>query len=81
MAVIGSLRGVDAVVLNEGGSWQRSVIRASGADLIVIGDDLASKDYYGQLGITQAWLDQHRIQLVYVPRTGDYSSTAIKARA
>ena len=78
MAIITELRTVDNVVLNTGGSAQATLILESKADLLVIGDDWAKRDYYTQLGITQRWLDVNRIQLVYVPRTGDWSSTAIK---
>lgn len=81
MAVIGALKGVNEVVLNDGGMWQSSIIEQSGADLIVVGDDWAGRDYYAQLGVTQRWLDNNRIQLVYVPRTGGFSSTTLKARA
>lgn len=81
MAVIDGLQMVNYVIPNRGGALQRDVILDSGADLIVIGDDWAAKDYYGQLHITQGWLDANGIQLVYVPRTGEWSSTAIKTRA
>lgn len=79
-AIIRELKIVDEVLINLGGEHQQKLILRSGADLLVIGQDWACKDYYGQLGITQGWLDQHGIQLVYVPRTGNWSSTAIKAR-
>lgn len=78
MGVIAALEDVDHVRLNAGGWWQRNVILESQADLIVVGDDWAARDYYTQLGITQKWLDSHDIQLVYVPRTGPWSSTQIK---
>lgn len=77
-AVIGALSMVDSVVMNYAHDSQATVIRNATTDLLVIGQDWALKDYLSQLGITQQWLDEQNIQLCYVPRTGDWSSTEIK---
>lgn len=69
---------VDKVVLNHGGDTQAELIEKINPDVLLIGLDWAFKDYYSQLGISQKWLDERDIQLVYVPRTGDWSSSEIK---
>jgi glycerol-3-phosphate cytidylyltransferase len=56
----------------------RGLILANKANFVVIGSDWAKKDYYAQMGFTQAWLDEHKIQLIYVPYTEHISTTAIK---
>lgn len=48
-------------------------------NLIVIGSDWARKDYLGQLGITQDWLDSLDISLCYVPYTKGISSTFLRS--
>lgn len=80
-AVIAALRTVDRVLMNASHDEQATLIESVAPDLLVIGQDWALKDYMGQLGISQQWLDDRNIQLCYVPRTGDWSSTAIKSRA
>lgn len=45
---------------------------------LVIGSDWAKKDYYTQLGVTQRWLDERDIQLIYVPYTEGISSTKFR---
>lgn len=76
--VIANLNMVDLVVENNNHRDQANLIDEMMPDLIVVGQDWALKDYVGQLGITQEWLDTRDIQLCYVPRTGHWSSTGIK---
>jgi len=78
-AVIAALRTVDEVVSNDTRLKQGELIEQARPDLLVIGQDWALKNYLNQLAIGQSWLDDRNIQLCYVPRTGDWSSTAIKA--
>jgi len=47
-------------------------------DAIVIGADWRDRDYLGQLGVTQEWLDERGIVVVYVPLLAGYSSTALR---
>ena len=48
-------------------------------NILAVGDDWLHKDYFAQIGVTQEWLDEHGIKLVYITR--DYhSSTELKAR-
>jgi len=77
---INQLDMVDSVLINYGGANQAALINQVNPDFLVIGLDWAFKDYYGQLGITREWLEERNIQLAYVPRTGDWSSTEIKFR-
>lgn len=78
-AVIAQLRDVTEVVKNTGGPDQPYLIQKVMPDVLVVGDDWAAKDYLTQINVTQKWLDDHNIQLCYVPRTGDWSSTGIKS--
>lgn len=77
--VIAGFRDVDRVVINRELLGQPMLIETVAPDCIVIGQDWALKDYLAQLRITQRWLDERNIQLCYVPRTGDWSSTEIKS--
>ena len=49
-------------------------------DILVVGSDWARKDYRAQLGISQDWLDEHDISILYVPRTPGISSTQLRAQ-
>lgn len=46
--------------------------------VIAVGDDWQDRDYPGQLGVTQDWLDARRIRVVYLPRTAGVSSTQLR---
>lgn len=76
--VIAATTLVDDVVLNTSHDGQSYLILDCKPDLLVIGQDWALKDYPAQLGVRPNWFEDHGIQLVYVPRTGDWSSTALK---
>ena len=80
VGVINRLEVVDEVIVNYGGSNQAALINKVNPDILAIGTDWATRDYYGQLGITQEWLDERDIQLVYLPHGTRYSSTEIKKR-
>ena len=77
-AVIAALSMVDRVVKNTTHLGQAALIEDAHPDILVVGQDWALKNYLAQLGIGQSWLDARNIQLCYVPRTGDWSSTEIK---
>lgn len=77
--LVAAVRYVDEVVQNTG-FWQPALIEACSPDMIVIGSDWATKDYYRQLGITQGFLDNRDIAMCYVPRSGDWSTTELKGR-
>lgn len=65
----------------ENRSAGRELIELVRPDVLVIGSDWATKDYYKQIDVTQEFLDNHRITMIYVPRVPGYSSTEMKSRA
>lgn len=69
---------VDETIINWDDWAQPKVIENAHPDILVVGQDWALKDYTRQLKITQDWLEKRNIQLAYVPRTGDLSSTTLK---
>lgn len=68
------------VVPNEGGTDSSMAIDKVKPNILAIGSDWATKDYYGQMGITQDWLDERGIWMVYINRTKGVSTTDIKER-
>lgn len=50
------------------GRTQAEGISLTSPDVIAVGSDWQGKDYLGQLGIDQAFLNERGIQIVYVPR-------------
>jgi cytidyltransferase-like protein len=96
MKILREFRSVDFVVPNTGwenGGWTIDWIRSEAEayaleneiqytnTFLVIGTDWAPpKDYYGQLGIDQGWLDSRNITMLYVPRIEGYSSTEVRER-
>jgi len=79
-AVLMGCRYVDSVVENIGGADSKLAILNVLPDFVVIGDDWAKKDYYAQMHFTQAWLDELKIVLCYVPYTQGVSTTDLKKR-
>ena len=71
---------VDEVIENKFGSDSKPAILSVDPDIIAIGDDWASKDYYSQMKFDQQWLDDKDIVLVYIPYTKGISSSQIKDR-
>jgi len=70
----------DKVVCNTGNEDSTEAIERVQPHIIAIGTDWASKDYYGQMGFSQEWLDIRNIVMVYIPYTKDVSSTIIKQK-
>lgn len=64
-ALVRSVRYVDDVVPNDGVE-QSALIEKLQPDVLAVGVDWASKDYYGQIGVTPQWLHERGITLVYV---------------
>lgn len=79
-AILMACRYVDSVVENIGGVDSKPAILNVLPDFVVIGDDWAKKDYYAQMQFTQAWLDELKIVLCYVPYTQGVSTTDLKKR-
>jgi cytidyltransferase-like protein len=79
-AMVEGIRSVDEVWLLDQQD-AKPTINALNPDFIVIGVDWAPpKDYYAQLQITQEFLNERDIALLYLDRLGDHSSTNLKAK-
>lgn len=78
--VLRGCRWVYDVIPNVGGADSREAIESVQPDCVAIGSDWARKDYYGQMGFDQDWLDARGIVLAYVPYTGGISSSVIRER-
>lgn len=77
--VIGACRYVAAVIEQNSDSLAQ-LLQSVKPNFLVIGSDWARRNYYKQIGVSQDWLDEHRVALVYAPRTRVLSSTDVKAR-
>ena len=77
--VVGACSFVDWVAVHEDRTTTRRLIADTDPDIIAVGDDWKDRDYLGQLGVTQDWLDSRGIEVVYVPRTTSVSSSAIRS--
>jgi len=72
---------VDEVIPNTGGADSKPAILKSGANIVAIGTDWVTRDYYKQMNFTQSWLDNHGIVLIYLPDSRNLiSTTEIKER-
>ena len=80
VAVLRSCRFVDDVVVNVGGADSKVAILSVMPDVIVVGDDWRNKDYCKQMGFSEEWLSEHKIQIVFVPYTKTISTTEIRGR-
>jgi cytidyltransferase-like protein len=76
-----SCRFVDLVVCNVGDENSGIAIDVIRPDVIAIGDDWQDKDYLGQLGITEEWLEARRLYIEYIPRTRGVSSSMLRGVA
>lgn len=81
MDVVAACRYVDEVVVNEGGYDAKPTINEVKPTWIVHGDDWTGDDYLAQLGVTQDWLNERDIGLVYLPYTHGISSGDLLERA
>lgn len=80
LRVVAACRYVDRVLWNMGGRDSKPAIEAVGPNIIAVGSDWESKDYFGQLDVTQDWLDAHHIRIVYLPYTAGISTSQIRGR-
>jgi cytidyltransferase-like protein len=68
------------VIQNWGDASSRKTMEGLGTRLpnvILAGDDWAGKDYLKQLGIDEAWLTRHKVNIVYFRRIGGLSSSRL----
>lgn len=75
--VLESLRFVDLVIRGDN-RRTRKELEAIRPSIVAVGSDWVTKDIYRQYGVTQEWLDDRRIELIYFPYTNGISSTMIK---
>ena len=80
MTVLCHLDCVDEVVTNFGGKDSKPSILFSKATHILHGDDWTGESLMAQMGLTQEWLDEHKIKMLYVPYTKGISTTQIISR-
>jgi glycerol-3-phosphate cytidylyltransferase len=83
MAAAQACRWVDKVVVNIGDEdTGKTIDSLTGVKVIYIahGDDWTGNSLLGQLGISQEWLDERSIQMLYVPYTRGISSSDIIRR-
>lgn len=76
-SVVSSCRYVDRVVRGSGRD-SKPVIESVGPDIIAVGSDWESRDYLGQLDVTQGWLTERGIRIEYLPYTEGISSSQIR---
>jgi glycerol-3-phosphate cytidylyltransferase len=70
MAIISALRNVNSVFIEESMEYKREYIISNNADFLAMGDDWAGKfDCFNDI-----------CKVIYLPRTNDISTTAIKER-
>lgn len=78
--IVSMMQGVDATFIHLGSHQTGINILEWQPDIIAVGDDWKDRDYLGQLGVSQDWLDARGIEVVYIPRTTGVSSSEIRAR-
>lgn len=79
VSVLESCRYVSRVVVNEGGADSKPSIIKVNPDIIVMGTDWISR-YREQLQVTDQWLVEQGIKMVFLQYTDGISTTAIKKR-
>lgn len=80
LEMVRACRFVDIAVVNHGDEDSRITLEVIAPEIIVIGDDWLDpggdeRRYHAQLGVTPEWLAEHRMRIVYVPRTRGVSTT------
>lgn len=79
--LVQAIRYVHDVVPNDGLD-QSALIASLEPDVLAVGVDWATRDYYSQVGVTSQWLYERGISLVYVAHEHslDISSTMLRTR-
>ena len=78
--VLRELRSVDQVIENWGGADSKQAIEFVAPDYIMIGSDWHERDYFGQMGIDEQWMQENACGVVYYPYTPGVSTTELKSR-
>ena len=80
LAVVNSCKYVDYAFIMDSYENQPFFIEENNPDLIVMGSDWQSKDYFKQLCINQDFLDRIDAQMLFLPYTEGISTTQIIER-
>lgn len=75
LAVLREIRSVDRVIVNTGNEDSRPSILFADADCVIHGSDWTGVNLMKQMGLTEAWLREHKIDLITVPYTDGVSTT------
>jgi glycerol-3-phosphate cytidylyltransferase len=81
--VLQAIRYVSKVIPNVSGADSKPAILEAKPDLVIIGSDWApetGRDYYAQMQFTPTWLYEHGIELCYVNRQREISTTDLRRR-
>lgn len=78
--VLWSCRYVTHVVENEGGEDSCPAILRAMPRYIAHGDDWTGPELMEQMGLRQSWLDEHGIEMLYIPYTKGISTTDLIER-
>lgn len=77
IVVIGTNKYVDEVVINTGDKDSKPAILKAQATHILHGDDWMGDSLMEQMGLTEEWLKEHDIKLIYKPYTQGISTTKL----
>lgn len=80
MFIIEEFHSVSYVTVNDGDEDSRPAIRRVKPDYIAHGDDWTGEALMKQMFLTQEFLDEHRIEMMYVPYTKSISTSDIIQR-
>lgn len=79
--IIESLRQVDEVIVNYGDEDSKPAILECGPRFIIHGDDWPLASYLRQLDVTEEWLAERGIEIIFPPYTVGVSTTRIIAQS
>jgi len=78
IVVVGTNKFVDEVIINKGGKDSKPAILQAKATHILHGDDWTGESYLNQLDVTEDWLKENNIQVIYKPYTQGVSTTKLR---
>jgi glycerol-3-phosphate cytidylyltransferase len=77
--ILESCRYVDSVIMHDNDfNSTETIDSVCNVNIIAVGDDWKSKNYYQQMGFTDAWLEERNIKLIYLPYGNLMNTTKIK---
>lgn len=80
MQVISSFWMVDEVDINECGEDSKPMLLKYMPNFIFVGDDYTYEKYCKQMSFTDDWLKENKMEVVFIPRIRQISSSIIKER-